>query len=108
MTNKILPEEIGINNYVNGTIKNYKKDKEPSPPASKFKHCSHYWVADLDADGRVYHPRILEWNPVNKKWYISGTIATTAEPVKFINGWFLISEVEVPEIPFEIKSAIFN
>lgn len=101
MSNKILPEDIGVNNLVDGKVQNYHKDKIPTPPSQYFKHCRHFWIAQLDGDKRIMSPRILEWNPVNKMWYVSGTIATIADPVQHLRGYIIISVVEVPDIPFE-------
>jgi hypothetical protein len=102
-SNQIKPEDIGVNNLVNGKVENYHKDKFPTPPVQYFKHCRHFWIAQYDGDKRIMSPRILEWNPVNRLWYVSGTIATTSEPVRHLNGYIIISVVEVPDIPFTAK-----
>lgn len=101
MSNKILPEDIGVNNLVNGKVLNYHKDKIPTPSAQYFKHCRHFWIAQFDADKRIMSPRILEWNPVKREWYFSGTIATTEGPIKYLHGYIIISVVDVPDIPLD-------
>jgi hypothetical protein len=104
MSNKILPEEIGINNYVNGTIKNYHKDKIPTPPVHHFKHAAHYWIANIDCDRRISNVRVLQWAPVERKWYMSGDVATCIPAVLNMEGAILLTHVEVPDFPFELPT----
>lgn len=95
---------VGVNNLTDGKIPNYQRYKEPTPVAKYFKHCRHFWVANLDMDNRIASPRILEWNPVRKTWHPSGEVATYLPPLINMQGCVILSVVEVPEIPFSFKT----
>lgn len=99
----ITKDMIGRNNYVNGALSNYDKDKIPTPPSHHFKHSVHYWVANVDHDKRISNMRVLQWAPVKMTWCESGGVATCLPDVLNMEGAILLTHVKVPHFLFEIS-----
>lgn len=49
-------------------------DGEPIPPGWKAKTAGHHWLEKFDCDGHSGGLIVLQWNPVARRWSISGNV----------------------------------
>jgi hypothetical protein len=70
---------------------------EPQPPAEHIRHAGHHWLEVRDIDGYTFDLRVLQWNPVQKKWFQSGMIGSIARPVD-TRYWKYLEPIPFPNI----------
>lgn len=71
----------------------------PVPPPIHYRYPGHHWLKWDPANhgcGGMPEFQVMQWNPVDKMWYPSNKIATTAKGSD-MQGWEYHSYIELPD-----------
>lgn len=73
-----------------------KQQVEPKPPVVFLKSASHHWLQELDHDGRLGQPVVLQWAPASERWCISGGVASGI--FMDTRGWKYLAPCPAPDL----------
>ena len=70
---------------------------EPQPPAKHIRHAGHHWLQQRAVDGNTFEEVVLQWNPIQRRWFVSGCIGAAVKPVN-TTYWKYVAPCPLPPI----------
>jgi hypothetical protein len=70
---------------------------EPQPPAAHIRHAGHHWLQQRSMDGNTFSTVVLQWNPVQNKWFQSGSIGSCDPPIR-TTYWKYLAPCPLPPV----------